>query len=65
MFRVADAVFDIGAVAVPVLDGGGPLGCGHVEVGDDEAVAVDVLGHTLEGEGELPGGDGASSAGSR
>jgi hypothetical protein len=44
VLAVTEDVLDVGAVAVPVLDGGGLFGGRHIQVGQDEGVAVDGLG---------------------
>ena len=64
---VAEQVLDRGAVPVPVLDRGGPLAGGHVEVGHDERVAVDGVGGGQLGErqGALVGVQGAAPPGPR
>jgi hypothetical protein len=70
VFGVAEQVLDLGAVPVPVLDRGGLLAAGDVEVGDDERVSVDrfgggELGEFGQGQGALVGVQGAASAGPR
>ena len=44
VFGVAEDVFDLGAVAVPVLDAGGVGRGGHLKVGQDERIAIDRIG---------------------
>jgi hypothetical protein len=51
VFAVAEEVLDAGAMPVPVLDRGRLLRCGHVQVGQDERVAVDALGVGELGQG--------------
>ena len=51
---VLEAFLDLGAVAVEVFDPGGVLG---VDVGEDEAVAVDLFELAVERQGELVGID--------
>jgi hypothetical protein len=43
VFGVAEDVFDLGAVPVPVLHCGGVFAGGDVEVGQDKRVAIDRL----------------------
>ena len=51
---VLETFLDLGAVAVEVFDPGGVLG---VDVGEDEAVAVDLFELAVERQGELVGMD--------
>lgn len=36
--RIPEDILDLGAVSVPVLDGGRLVPCGHIQVGDDTSV---------------------------
>jgi len=65
VLAVAEDVLDGGAVPVPVLGRGSLVWCGHVEVRQDEAVAVDRtgLGEFGDRQGSLAGVQGAAPAG--
>ena len=64
---VAEQVLHLGAVAVPVLDRGGALAGGDVEVGHDERVAVHgvQVSELGQGQGTLVGVQGAAPPGPR
>ena len=65
VFGVAEPVFHLGAVAVPVLDLRGRGAGGHVEVGDDERVGVDGVGELGQGQRSLIRVQGSAASGPR
>jgi hypothetical protein len=62
VLAVAEDVLHGGPVPVPVLHGGGLARCGHVQVGQDERVAVDRLSarQVRDGQGALAGVQGTA-----
>jgi hypothetical protein len=63
VFGIAETILDVGAHPVPCLDRDRFGRGGHVEVGGDERVRVHVLDQTVQRQGELVFGHGASAAG--